>query len=140
MDRHHIVQMGHMEMAGSWPLTSVQVPYWGNKIQERTAARHRGQGDSCGIRLAGVRRSLDNAGDGSPRNHWLGGETISMSRRLWPRLVLLLLLAIFHLAVARHSLADEPSPSDFYRTAASILALSPEQTALEHPALVRGVI
>ncbi len=69
---------------------------------------------------------------------WVG-EAISMSRRLSPRLALLL-LAIFHLAGATHSLADEPSPSDFYHTAASILALSPEQTASDHPALVRGVV
>ena len=63
-----------------------------------------------------------------------------MTRRLWPRLMLFLLPAIFHLAAAKPGLADEPSPSDFYRTAASILALPPEKTISQHPALVHGVV
>jgi signal transduction histidine kinase len=50
------------------------------------------------------------------------------------------LAAVFHLLAAQHCLADDPKSSDLYRTAASILALPPEQTMSKHPALVHGVV
>jgi signal transduction histidine kinase len=61
-----------------------------------------------------------------------------MGKRFWPHLMFL--LAAIRLFAGGSCLADEPRPSDFYRTAASILALPPEQTRLAHPALVRGVV
>ncbi len=63
----------------------------------------------------------------------------AMSKRSCPR-TLLLWAAAFGLLAAELCFAEGSKAPDFYRTAASILALPPEQTTAEHPALVRGVV
>ncbi len=62
-----------------------------------------------------------------------------MSKPYCPR-TLLLLAAALGLLAAELCFAEDSKVPDFYRTAASILALSPEQTTSEHPALVHGVV
>jgi signal transduction histidine kinase len=62
-----------------------------------------------------------------------------MSKRFCPRM-LLLALAALRLLSTELCLAEKSKVPDFYRTAASILALPPEQAKLEHPALVHGVV
>lgn len=63
-----------------------------------------------------------------------------MSKRFCPRMMLFLMAAALRLLATELCLAEVSKVPDFYRTAASILALPPEQTTSEHPALVRGVV
>ncbi|MDT7817958.1 MAG: hypothetical protein QOJ42_7874, partial [Acidobacteriaceae bacterium] len=63
-----------------------------------------------------------------------------MGKRFCPRMMLLLLVAGLRLLATEFCVAEESKVPDFYRTAASILALPPEQTTSKHPALVRGVV
>jgi hypothetical protein len=55
-------------------------------------------------------------------------------------MLLLLAAAALRLLATELCLAEESKIPDLYRTAASILALPPEQAKLEHPALVHGVV
>ena len=62
-----------------------------------------------------------------------------MSKRLCQRKMLLLPAVGLCLLLTELCQADSKTP-DVYRTAASILALAPEQTTSQHPAFVHGVV
>jgi signal transduction histidine kinase len=68
------------------------------------------------------------------------GGSVSMSKRFCRCVMLLLSAAGLCLLVTESCRAEGSKAPDFYRTAASILALPPSQTTSQHPALVRGVV